>query len=398
MGGRSAGVRVRRYKSGQESIQIDFTFRGVRCRETLALSPTKQNLLYARRLREEILSRIERGQFVYIDYFPESPRARIFGHQVSRQTVGEALTKWLETAEVTTTRSTFKSYRSSVRTWLLPHLGDVRLADLKPAHVRELIRAHGGKVKTIANVLLPLRAVVRDALMDRVLAEDPLAQIKVSKLVAPSQRRSDYEVDPFTADELARLIEAAGRLFGDAGRNLIQFHAFTGLRTGELFGLTWGQVSKDRIRIDRAVVHGRDSGTKTAAGVRDVPLAPLAAQAIKRQKSLTGLAGGLVFRSLRGGDRPCKDYWKDYSEPFARACQLAEIRFRPPYQLRHTFASQLLSGGENPLMVADIMGHKDTSMIFRVYGKWIDQGRQFVSAWGSISALDFGTQASREKG
>lgn len=394
MGGRRIGVRVRRYRSGEESIQIDFSFRGVRCREAIALPATKQNLLYAQRLRTEILSRIERGQFVYTDYFPDSPRARIFGHQVSRQTVGEALAEWLKTAEVSKTRSTFKSYRSSVRTWLVPHLGDVRLSDLKPSHIRELVRAHGGKVKTINNVLLPLRGVIRDAMADNVLTDDPISRVRISDLVGPSQRRSEYQVDPFTAEELTRLLDAMGRLFGEAGRNMVQLHAFTGLRTGELFGLSWEQIGRDRIRIDRAVVHGHDSGTKTAAGVRDVTLAPLAAQALKRQKAITGLAGGLVFRSLRGGDRPCRDYWKDYSEPFKRACQLAEVRFRAPYQLRHTFASQLLSGGENPLMVAEIMGHKDTSMIFRVYGKWIDQGRKFVSAWGSAGALEkdgFGT-------
>lgn len=393
MGRGRSGVRVRRYASGREAIQIDFTFRGVRCRETLALEPTKQNLRYAERLRAEILARIERGQFVYTDYFPDSPRARIFGHQVSKQTVGQAINEWLADAERTKTWSTFKSYRTSARSWLIPYLGEIRLVDLQPIHVRELIRAHGGKVKTISNVLLPLRGVIRRALQDQVLDSSPLDKVDISELVSPDQRRSEYQVDPFTADELVRVIVAAGELFGENGRNLVQFHAFAGPRTGEVFGLGWPQVSRDRVRIDRAVVHGRDAGTKTAKGTRDIPLTPMAAEALRRQKAVTGLEGGLVFRSLRG-NRPAKDYWKDYSEPFKRACQKAGVRFRPPYQLRHTFASQLLSGGENPLMVAEIMGHTDTSMIFRVYGKWIDQGRKFVSAWGSATALKtdgFGT-------
>ena len=393
MGRGRSGVRVRRYTSGREAIQVDFTYRGVRCRETLALEPTKANLRYADRLRTEILARIERDLFVYTDYFPDSPRARKFGHQVSRLTVAQALEEWLTDAERTKTWSTFKSYRTSARSWLAPYLGDIRLVDLQPTHIRDLIRAHGGKVKTISNVLLPLRGVIRRALQDQVIDSNPLDKVDIDELVSPEQRRSEYRVDPFAADDLVRLIAAAGDLFGDNARNLIQFHAFTGLRTGELFGLTWEQVCRESVRIDRALVHGRKSGTKTAKGERDVPLAPMAAEALRRQKAVTGLEGGLVFRSLRG-NRPAKDYWKDYSEPFKRACQKAGVRFRPPYQLRHTFASQLLSGGENPLMVAEIMGHTDTSMIFRVYGKWLDQGRKFVSAWGSVNALksdDFGT-------
>ena len=49
------GVRVR-----GASIVIDFRYRGVRCRETLSVEPTKSNLLYARRLRDTILLEIER--------------------------------------------------------------------------------------------------------------------------------------------------------------------------------------------------------------------------------------------------------------------------------------------------------------------------------------------------
>ena len=63
------------------------------------------------------------------------------------------------------------------------------------------------------------------------------------------------------------------------------------------------------------------------------------------------------------------------------------MRYRNPYQTRHTYASQLLSGGENPLFVAQQMGHKTTEMIMRHYGRWVEQGDQrqrhvFVSDFG----------------
>lgn len=373
------GVSVSSYKSGRQAIRLSFTFRGVRCRETLPLEPTPKNLRYADGLLAEINARISRGDFRYTDYFPDSQNAAKFGHQVSRQTVGQALAEWIEDARRTKAHSTWRAYNTAVRTWLLPHLGEIRMTDLRPAHVRDLVRAMPGSLKTITNRLLPLRGAIRRALADDVLTSNPLDAVDVSELVAPAQKRTDYRVDPFTADELRALLVAVERLFGPNGRNLVQFHAFTGLRTGELFGLEWEQVGHE-LRIDRSLVDGKPAATKTEAGERDIPILPGAAQALRAQRAITALEGGRVFKGLKGG--ALTHYWQHYSAPFKRACQLAGVRYRNPYQLRHTFASQMLSGGENPLRVAKMLGHKDTQMVFRVYGRWIDQGQEFVSSWG----------------
>lgn len=373
------GVSVSSYASGRQALRLSFTFRGVRCRETLPLEPTPKNVRFAEGLLAEINARISRGDFRYTDYFPESPNAAKFGHQVSRQTVGEALVEWLDDAERTKAFSTWKVYRTAVRTWLYPHLGEIRLVDLRPAHIRDLIRSMPGCLKTITNRLLPLRGVLRQALGDDVISVNPLDAVRVADLIPKAQRGTDHEVDPFTVDELRALLSAVERLFGANGRNLVQFHAFTGLRTGELFGLEWEQIGRE-IRIDRSLVEGKGAGTKTAAGRRDIPILPGAAAALKSQRSITALEGGQVFRGLPGG--PLSDYWKHYSGPFKRACQLAGVRYRKPYQLRHTFASQMLSGGENPLRVSEMMGHKNVDMVLKVYGRWIDQGQEFVSQWG----------------
>ncbi|MCV6610308.1 MAG: tyrosine-type recombinase/integrase [Amphritea sp.] len=51
----------------------------------------------------------------------------------------------------------------------------------------------------------------------------------------------------------------------------------------------------------------------------------------------------------------------------------AGIKYRNPYQTRHTFASTMLSAGKNPLWVAQQTGHKDWGMIRKVYGRWITE-------------------------
>lgn len=66
----------------------------------------------------------------------------------------------------------------------------------------------------------------------------------------------------------------------------------------------------------------------------------------------------------------------------------AGVRYRNPYQTRHTYASMMLSAGENSLWVAKQMGHKDTEMIIKNYGRWIPDtstlaGYTTVNDWSS---------------
>lgn len=53
--------------------------------------------------------------------------------------------------------------------------------------------------------------------------------------------------------------------------------------------------------------------------------------------------------------------------------QNAGVRYRNPYQTRHTYASMMLSAGEHPMWVAKQMGHADWTMIARVYGRWMPE-------------------------
>ena len=47
------------------------------------------------------------------------------------------------------------------------------------------------------------------------------------------------------------------------------------------------------------------------------------------------------------------------------------MRHRNPYQVRHTYASSMLTAGANPWYVAQQLGHADVQMVFKVYGKFI---------------------------
>lgn len=56
---------------------------------------------------------------------------------------------------------------------------------------------------------------------------------------------------------------------------------------------------------------------------------------------------------------------------WVHAMKKAGVRYRRPYQTRHTYASMMLSVGEHPMWVAKQMGHSDWTIIARVYGRWM---------------------------
>ena len=83
-------------------------------------------------------------------------------------------------------------------------------------------------------LLTPLRAVLDQAVDDHLIASSPLDRIKVSRLV-DRKRKSTYEVDPFTLDEINALLRAA-RENRPEWEPYWQFAFFSGLRTSELYG------------------------------------------------------------------------------------------------------------------------------------------------------------------
>jgi len=376
------GINVREWETGQ-CIRIVFRFKGVLCRETLKIEPTKANLKYAERLRGEIINAIALGTFNYADYFPNSKRARLFGHVIIKATTGELLKDYMAIAEKTLEASTYNGYRKVCEAHLYPTFGKISIRELSPVIIRNWVTELNLTVKTVRNILTPLRNMLDQALNDGVIERNPLDKLVLSKLINKKTSHSDWEVDPFDQDEIKAILnEATGQ-----ARNLFQFAFFAGLRTSELIALEWDDIDwlKGIVRVSRAVVLKQEKGTKTKSGSRDVLLLPPALEALKNQKSFTYLEGKRVFYNPRT-NTPWETDGQIRKTCWAHILRKAGIRYRNPYQTRHTYASMMLSAGENSLWVATQMGHKDTEMIIKHYGRWIPDkstvaGYQPINDW-----------------
>lgn len=350
--GRGPGIRA----TGDHSIQIDFRYKGVRCRERLRLAPSPANLKYAARLKSAIEHEIATNTFDYRKHFPESPRARLFetgGSLLLRDAISEFCDSIADAVEPETLRE-YRADGEIIAGWFPK---DKSLISLKQRDIRlELSKLPLSRQRK-SNLLRPLRGTIKQALADELITSNPLAGLKFKQASS-----SEDTIDPFTPEEVTALGQVE---CGD----LWTFWAWSGPRSGELIGFRWGDVDEgsETITVDRAVRRGRQKGPKTRAGQRRITLLPPARAVLRRLKR--GESSDPVFTNPMTGR-----YWheaKALARAFRRACRDANVRYRYPYQLRHTFATWALSSGENPLWIARQMGHKDATIIHRHYAKWM---------------------------
>lgn len=364
MGRDGRGVRA----VSDSSIEITFMYQGVRCRERFSLKPTATNLKLAERYKNVIEHDIATGVFDYLATFPNSPRAARFAPEVCRENVAGFLTRWLTGKKKHVSSSTYDGYRKIVELRLVPALGTVLVVDLKRKIVRDWLDTLDVSNKTLSNIQSCLRSALNDAAEEELIELNPLAGWTYSRKAAPSK---EDDVDPFSPEEQQAVL---GALSGQA-RNMMQFALWTGLRTSELVALDWGDIDwlREEVMVSRAITQagkGKAETTKTAAGRRSVKLLKPALEALTAQKAHTFLADAEVFQNPRtldrwAGDGPIrKTMW-------VPAMKKAGVRYRRPYQTRHTYASMMLSAGEHPMWVAKQMGHTDWTMIARVYGRWM---------------------------
>ncbi|GAB3294248.1 site-specific integrase [Pseudidiomarina andamanensis] len=233
---------------------------------------------------------------------------------------------------------------------ILPNFGQLRVCDFKPSHFRKWQRKTRLNPKT-ANEVHSLLSQAFDYLVyDDIIERNPMKSVKRMK----TERE---EVQPFNADERERILAALPEGYA---RDFYEFAFWTGLRTGEQIGLRWDNVVLERgvIFIRESIVKGRKAGTKTAGSNRTHELHENALAVLKRLAHRTGS----VFLDPQTGKRwkydgiPRERYWQP-------ALKHSKVRYLKPYAYRHTYASTMLTNGENPMWVARQLGHKDWGMI-----------------------------------
>ncbi|MCD4720468.1 MAG: site-specific integrase [Desulfobacula sp.] len=149
---------------------------------------------------------------------------------------------------------------------------------------------------------------------------------------------------------------------------------YTGIKSGEIDGLKWSDYkdklfSTPKISINKTLVYGIEGETKTKKSNRIIDCLIPVVEAIDEQRKING-GNEYIFckddGALMNPDHFREVIWK-------KALNSAEIEYRPPIQTRHTFATMMITAGEDVGWVQKMLGHSSLQMIFNHYYSWIPQ-------------------------
>jgi integrase len=288
--------------------------------------------------------------------------------------------------------STMENYRSFTRQHLVPFFGAMAVSAITPDTIEDFIaakRAPGGSVRfsgkplsdgSLRTGLLALRLILQRAVRTGLIPGNPAKEVdwRGTPRIA--------NVDPFTGRELRALLSAAEQLDGTFAA-MLRLWAQSGMRAGEVCGLQWGDLDFDRgmALVQRTWSRERIGPTKTRQSrlvsfrhpVADDTadwrpgLSPALRGALDpfRRTNVRGFEPGAFVFGRRG--QPMSSM--ELHRAWRRVLTAAKVRYRSPEQLRHTFASTMLSRNAPLLYVQQQGGWRSAGVLLRVYARWMPQ-------------------------
>lgn len=325
---------------------------------------------------ERFLVKLQHDQLsgIYID-----PR-------LARTPLGVYADRWLERMRPTWRPGTRSSVESSVRLHIVPTLGKSPLAAIKRADVEAWAAALDLAPGTVATVRQHLGQILSAAVDDGLIARNPAAGARMPK----NEVQRPEPVPPPIIAAITAALPAWARVAVPLGLG-------AGLRQSEATGLSVDRVHflRRTLRVDRQLVT-TDSRSpafgppKTDRSNRSIPLAKFVADELAAHIAEHGTGEHGLIVHLPDG-RPIGR--NRFGRLWRAARKTAGAEHVDYHDLRHTFASTLLSEGVSVRAVADWMGHASPTITLNTYAHMMpideDRGRLVLdSALGPKRAED----------
>lgn len=313
----------------------------------------------------------------------------------SKMTVGQWLDEWLLTYTGDLKPLTLDSYRRHIENNIKPHIGGVRLSSLTAPIIQRLynnLQSGADKAplsaKTIKNLHGVLHKALKQAVMVGYIKTNPADAVTVPRV----QKK---EIQPLEGGSIVAFMDAVQN---EKYRLVYLVDLYTGMRQGEILGLTWDCVDfqNNTIHIKRQLQKQKNAGGRfyfaplKNGKSRSVKVAPAVMRYLCEQKvaqSQTRLIAGelwdnsggvytddtcselstepnLVFTNELGGHLVGGTVYKRF-KAIARNIGIPTARF---HDLRHSFAVASLENGDDIKTVQSNLGHATASFTLDVYG------------------------------
>jgi len=275
-------------------------------------------------------------------------------------------------------QSTTKEYIRTFKKYIEKEFKNKTIQDIKKADClywqNKMLKSRNNRtnelltIATIKFIRAILSSILTDAVDNELISINPLSKVKMPtrKETISISKENDDKVYPFTFQEAYQIIEE----LKNQVKNFITTQFFTGMRPGEGIGLMWEDIDfeNNSIYINRAIRHGVISSTKTDEK-RRITMLPDVKKALEEQYQITGRKNSYVFLTkfnthYNSVQSINKYIWKN-------TLNTLNIEYRPIKQTRHTFASQMISNGEDVLWISRMLGHSNATITLNVYAKYV---------------------------
>jgi integrase len=304
----------------------------------------------------ELLNQLDNGTFI----------------KPGKVTVAEYLERWLnEYAKPNLSPRGFERYAGIIRRYLIPEMGNMQLAQLKPEHIQKHYAAMQSKGLSAGTVRYH-HAVIHKALQTA-LKWGLLGRNAADGVDPPRSRRNDMQIwDDF---EVRHFLEAA-----KDSPYCALFHTalFTGMRRSELLALQWRDIHLHQIYVNRSLHHLKDGSyiftqPKSVKSRRTIALSPSSVLTLmeykEKQEAVHAMLGiplkqdDLVFSTLEG--KPLRP--NTITRAWTTLATKAGVKPIRLHDARHTHASLMLKQGVHPKIVQERLGHASIQMTLDTY-------------------------------
>lgn len=337
--------------------------RRIRCVESEG-NDTAQNRKRVEDKWRAIKYEIKHGRFDYLHFFPHGSKARHFTRAQADLDLKTFWDQWLLGKSL---RENTLSFYAKAQEHALAFMGHMPLIEIDEDQLlifRKYLEGQELKESTINRYVGVLCMVLARA---RAYKKGLIPVYPCEDLGRLTEQHTD--IDPFSFEELQIWLQFLEKDFPE-WHDLIFIWSRIGVRPGELYAMKWRYLdyfnAKYMVRHTR-LDSGRMAPPKTRHSIRDLDLRPELLQAFRRQEARSRFRSDYIFIN-RLGRQLTPTYVKG---KFKSLLRLARLKYRPPVQLRHTFATLHLAAGEQISWVSRMMGHSSAEITWKRYNRFI---------------------------